>query len=117
MEAFRNLVADIGAIPLILTPGEHDRITAGISHLPHIIASSLVNFVKDNDTKDALMKQIAAGGFKDITRIASSSPDVWQQICLTNSENITEMLSLYIKALSSVKELLEKKTRMPCMHF
>lgn len=109
VEAFRNLVADIGAIPLILTPGEHDRITAGISHLPHIIASSLVNFVKDNDTKDALMKQIAAGGFKDITRIASSSPDVWQQICLTNSENITEMLSLYIKALSSVKELLEKK--------
>ncbi len=109
VEAFRNLVADIGAIPLVLTPEEHDRITAGISHLPHIIASSLVNFVKDNDTKDALMKQIAAGGFKDITRIASSSPDVWQQICLTNGENITEMLSLYIKALSSVKELLEKK--------
>ena len=80
VKAFRNLVADIGAIPLILTPKEHDRITAGISHLPHIIASSLVNFVKDNDTKDALMKQIAAGGFKDITRIASSSPDVWQQI-------------------------------------
>lgn len=109
VEAFRLLIQDIGAIPMVLTPAEHDRITAGISHLPHIVASSLVNFVKDNDTADALMKQIAAGGFKDITRIASSSPDVWQQICLTNTDNIAAMLSLYIKALSSVKELLETK--------
>ena len=106
---FSELIDSLGSIPMVLTAEEHDFITAGVSHLPHIIASSLVNFVKDNDTKDALMKQIAAGGFKDITRIASSSPDVWQQICLTNDENITEMLSLYIKALSSVKELLEKK--------
>ena len=109
VDELRCLIQDLGAIPMVLSAEEHDRITAGISHLPHIIASCLVNFVKENDTQDKLMKQIAAGGFKDITRIASSSPDVWQQICLTNADNITKMLNLYIDALLHIKELLSRE--------
>ena len=70
----------IGSIPIVLDYHEHDRIVAAISHLPHLIASSLVNLVKDSDTHDELMKRLAAGGFKDITRIASSSPEMWEQI-------------------------------------
>ena len=81
---YKNLVQQLGAIPLILEPAEHDYVTAAVSHLPHIIAASLVNLVRDKDSADGLMKMIAAGGFKDITRIASSSAAVWQQICLTN---------------------------------
>ena len=72
----------IGSIPLVLDYREHDRITAAISHLPHIVASSLVNLVKDSDNEQELMKQLAAGGFKDITRIASASPQMWEQICM-----------------------------------
>ena len=64
----------IGAIPLVLDYREHDRIVAAVSHLPHIIASSLVNLVRDKDGSQGLMKRLAAGGFKDITRIASASP-------------------------------------------
>ena len=72
IDNYVNFVRDLRAIPIILDYQEHDQVTGTISHLPHIIASSLVNFVRDTDTKDELMKNLAAGGFKDITRIASS---------------------------------------------
>lgn len=107
--SYQELVKKIGALPLVLDYKQHDFVTAGISHLPHVIAYSLVNLVKDNDSKDGIMKMIAAGGFKDITRIASSSPLMWQQICMTNKENISELLSKYIAALTHVKELIDTK--------
>ena len=100
VNAYRTLVESIGAIPLILSYEEHDYVTAAISHLPHVIAASLVNLVKNSDSEDGVMKMIAAGGFKDITRIASSSPDMWQQICLTNAENIAALLRSYIDYLN-----------------
>ncbi len=107
--SYKELVQAIGAIPLILSFKEHDYVTAAISHLPHVIASSLVNLVHDSDSKEGTMKLIAAGGFKDITRIASSSPVMWQQICLTNTENIVSLLEDYIEALQITKEKLESK--------
>ena len=67
---------------MVLTSEEHDFITAGVSHLPHIIASALVNLVSMLDSDQEYMKTIAAGGFRDITRIASSSPIMWEQICV-----------------------------------
>lgn len=74
LEDFKELVASLGAIPMVLDYEQHDYATAAISHLPHIIAYSLVNLVKSCDDCEGTMKTIAAGGFKDITRIASSSP-------------------------------------------
>ena len=100
---YKEIVKDLGALPLVISPEEHDHVVATISHLPHLIASSLVNLVKDNDSEKEYMKTIAAGGFKDITRIASSSPDMWEQICMTNGENISEMLQKYIDSLEVVK--------------
>lgn len=109
LSAYRALVQKMGAIPLILSPEQHDFVTAGISHLPHVVASSLVNLVKDTDSADGIMKQIAAGGFKDITRIASSSPVMWQQICLTNAENISCLLKAYIDTLLEAKRALDER--------
>lgn len=108
VDTLKTLVEDMRAIPMILESSQHDYITAAVSHLPHIIASSLVNLVHDED-KDGLMKMIAAGGFKDITRIASSSPVMWQSICLTNTDNIAKLLNDYIRALESVKDHLTVK--------
>ncbi len=105
--AYRDFVESLKALPIILDYREHDRLTGTISHLPHIIASTLVNFVKDTDTRDELMKTLAAGGFKDITRIASSSPVMWQQICLKNKDNISQILGDYIDALLHAKELID----------
>ena len=104
VHAFSELVASLGAIPLVLSYKEHDYVTAAISHLPHVIAASLVNLVRNSDSREGTMKMIAAGGFKDITRIASSSPVMWQQICLTNRENILSLLSDYIASLQQIRE-------------
>jgi prephenate dehydrogenase len=104
-----ELVKSIGAIPIVLDYKEHDYAVAAISHIPHLIASSLVNLVKDNDFKSETMKLLAAGGFKDITRIASSSPDMWQQICFANNENICELLDKYIISLSEIKDAISEK--------
>lgn len=107
LDTYRNLVQTLGAIPLVLDYERHDYITAAVSHLPHVIAAALVNLVRDSDTEDGIMKMVAAGGFKDITRIASSSAQMWQQICLTNTENISSLLDGYIRSLSAVREELD----------
>ena len=102
-----EIARSIGSIPIVLDYHEHDRIVAAISHLPHLIASSLVNLVKDSDNQSELMKRLAAGGFKDITRIASSSPEMWEQICMTNRQNLAEMLRRYIASLSETLAQIE----------
>ena len=107
LKDYERLVVSMGAIPLVLDADQHDYVTAAISHLPHIIASSLVNLVRESDSEDGTMKMIAAGGFKDITRIASSSPVMWQQICLTNKENISKLLGDYISFLSQIRDKID----------
>lgn len=109
VELFQAFVSSLGAIPLILSCEEHDYVTAGISHLPHIVSASLVNLVKDHDNADGIMKMIAAGGFKDITRISSSSPIMWEHICMTNTENILKLLDQYILSLSAIRETISRK--------
>ncbi|MCI7812613.1 MAG: prephenate dehydrogenase [Lachnospiraceae bacterium] len=106
LKRYYDLVLSLKALPLILTCQKHDFATAAISHLPHVIAASLVNLVKDCDFSDGVMKRIAAGGFKDITRIASSSPEMWEQICSTNEANIVHILDEYIESLLATREAL-----------
>lgn len=105
----QDLVTRLGAIPLLLDAGKHDFVTAAVSHLPHVISASLVNLVQREDGADGMMKMIAAGGFKDITRISSSSPVMWQHICLSNTENILRLLDSYIDALQDFRKELEEK--------
>jgi len=108
-ERMVQLANSIGSIPIVLDYREHDRIVAAISHLPHLIASSLVNLVKTSDTPEEIMKRLAAGGFKDITRIASSSPEMWEQICMTNAENIAALLEDYITSLEEILGALKAR--------
>ncbi len=107
ISSFSSLIASLGAIPMVLTCQQHDFVTAAVSHLPHVIAASLVNLIRNTDSEEGIMKLIAAGGFKDITRIASSSPVMWQQICLTNKNNISELLDRYITSLKQIKEEID----------
>lgn len=108
IEAYYKFVESLKALPIKISYEEHDYVTGVISHLPHIIASTLVNLVKESDSKEELMKHLAAGGFKDITRIASSSPTMWQHICLKNNENIVEILDKYIELLKTAKINIEE---------
>lgn len=103
IDSYYALASAIGSIPLVLDAQQHDYITAAVSHLPHLIAASLVNTVHDLDSKDEIMKMIAAGGFKDITRIASSSPEMWEHICLSNSQNISEVMDTFLSLLENCR--------------
>ena len=106
LSLLKELVAKTGANCVVLSPSEHDKITAAISHVPHIIAVSLVNMVRTSDNEEQNMKAFAAGGFKDITRIASSSPEMWESICLSNADSIDHFLSLMIDELTKMRSYI-----------
>ena len=106
LETYTGLVKTMGAIPIVLDPAEHDKITAAISHVPHIIAAQLVNLIQNSGTLEPKMRLLAAGGFKDITRIASSSPEIWENICMSNKESICDMLTLYQNSLEDAKQMI-----------
>ena len=107
IDDFYAFVKELGSIPMVLDYEAHDFATASISHLPHMIAYTLVNLVKDIDDENETMKTIAAGGFKDITRIASSSPVMWESICMTNQEPMMKLMDKYIASLSELRNDIE----------
>lgn len=94
---------NIGARVHFLSPSDHDRIIAMISHLPHIAATALVNSV---DKKDLVF---ASGGFRDTTRIVSGSPRMWVDICISNSKGILMSLNKFNKEIKTLKEAISRK--------
>lgn len=117
VEDFREFIRSLGSIPLILDYKTHDYSTAAISHLPHMIAYSLVNLVQQIDDDNETMKSIAAGGFKDITRIASSSPVMWQNICASNREQILVLIDKYTGLLSRLRNYIEASDEQALLDF
>ena len=103
-----DFVSSLGAIPIILDADEHDLVTAAISHVPHIMASSLVNMVARLNEKNNNFERLAAGGFKDLTRIASSSPSMWESICIQNKKNIDLILEMYINELNDFRKKVKE---------
>ncbi|MCR4716941.1 MAG: prephenate dehydrogenase/arogenate dehydrogenase family protein, partial [Lachnospiraceae bacterium] len=91
---------------IVLSSDKHDIAAAAISHVPHILSYSLVNTVKDHDTEEEYMKQFAAGGFRDMTRIASSSPEMWQNIVMSNKDAVLTFLSQYLDTLEDFRQML-----------
>lgn len=117
VDDFRDFVRSLGSIPLILDYKTHDYSTAAISHLPHMIAYSLVNLVKQIDDSNETMKTIAAGGFKDITRIASSSPVMWQNICASNRDQLLILMDKYTSLLSQLRGYIETSDEQALLDF
>ena len=109
VDILKELVEEIGAIPVIIDENKHDYITSCISHVPHVVASALVTLVKNSDDEKETMKTLAAGGFKDITRIASSDPTMWENICRENKYEILKNLDKFINILESFKSNIEDK--------
>lgn len=109
INCFKSMIETIGAIPVVVSSEEHDYIVASISHVPHIIASTLVNNVNLLDTKQKHMHLLAAGGFKDITRIASSSPDMWESICADNKDKILDVLTSFESLIKQIKQNIQEE--------
>jgi len=106
LETLSAIVKGIGAIPLVMSAEEHDTAAGSISHLPHVIAAALVNLVKDLDKGTGRMRALAAGGFRDITRIASSNPVIWENIVFSNKERLLELMEQFRKTLDDFSEML-----------
>lgn len=94
---------------LIVSPQTHDWLTGVVSHFPHIIAAGLVNQAQNYSQENELISRLAAGGFRDITRIASSSPEMWRDILLHNRDVLLELMDDWLKAMNQVKELVANK--------
>ncbi len=105
--ALSSVVEGIGAIPVIMSADEHDKAAAGISHLPHVLAAALVNLVKDIDNSTGRIQMLAAGGFRDITRIASSNPEMWENIVLSNKSQILRLIKQLSYNLDGFAQNLE----------
>ena len=89
-----------------MDPEEHDAVLGAVSHLPHVLAYALVHELATRESGEQLF-QYAAGGFRDFTRIASSHPEMWRDICIANSDRILDELRRYRKKLDAIGKLLE----------
>ena len=90
-----------------MQPAEHDRVFAAVSHLPHLLSYALVDQVARHPNGKQLF-EYAAGGFRDFTRIASSHPEMWRDICVANRKALLQELTGYQRELAEVKQLLQK---------
>jgi prephenate dehydrogenase len=93
----------LGCLVTLVEPEEHDRIYAAVSHLPHLLAYEIVNTVADINS---LYLTFSGQGFKDTTRIASSHPELWRDICMHNRDNLLAYIEIYKKNLDRVSRYL-----------
>ena len=103
VQAFRELVTAIGARPIVTDPARHDRAVAYLSHLPQLLSSGLASLIDEKQADEDLLLEVAATGFRDVTRLADSPYSVWRDICLTNTENIQIALDALIEKLEAIK--------------
>lgn len=109
-------VSALGARVLAMDPRQHDRAVAVISHLPHLIAMGLMNLALDKAEEYPLLK-LAAGGFRDVTRIAASDPRLWLDILAENREAVLSTLDSFLEMLTRVREYLAREEEGELLSF
>ena len=105
VERLSEVVIRIGAHPLTLDAEKHDRLVAGISHLPFVLSCTLVQIL-GREEEWPVMSRLAAGGFRDMSRLAAGNPTMYRDICLTNREAILGWLDALAMQLDSVRSLI-----------
>lgn len=108
VETVAALWRAVGARVVLMNPQEHDKVLALTSHLPHVVSYALVNTVS-RTSRDYI--EYSGGGFKDTTRIASSSPELWADILLSNKDNVLQMIEVYRDRLHEIEDALRNKDR------
>lgn len=117
LQELQNWLAGTKARFITLTPEEHDYLTGVISHFPHIIAASLVHQAEKTSAKQKLVPSLAAGGFRDVTRIASSSPEMWRDILLHNKDVMLSLLIDWQAEMAKVAEMLTMGNEDEIFHY
>lgn len=105
------VVAELGADVVALPADRHDQVVAVISHVPHLAAATLMGLASDRAEEHAALLRLAAGGFRDMTRIASGHPSIWVDICAENRPSILSALDGLIEGLSSMRDSVDRDDR------
>lgn len=108
-EKLKALIEAIGAQALVLDPQTHDQLLAVTSHIPHITAAALVHLFSKTQNEGDLIEKLIAGGWRDSTRVAAGSPEMWRDICLANASAVGKNLDELIVELQLLRNLLEEK--------
>jgi prephenate dehydrogenase len=107
----RNLVRDFGAEVVSVTPSDHDVLVSFVSHVPQLAASTLMDVATTREAEHRALLRLAAGGFRDMTRIAASHPAIWLDILTSNREAILAALDAYLSALGDARDLVARGDR------
>jgi prephenate dehydrogenase len=109
--AVRQLVRAVGAEVFAVSPDEHDALVAVVSHVPQLAATTLMDVAAARGADHALLLRLAAGGFRDMTRIAAGHPGIWPDICVANRDAIMAALDQYVEALAGVRAMVAASDR------
>lgn len=101
-----GVVASLGAEVVALAPERHDQLVAVVSHVPHLTAATLMGLASDRAEEHAALLRLAAGGFRDMTRVASGRPGIWIDICSENRTAITAVLEQLITGLEEMRDMI-----------
>jgi len=107
VERVSELWQACGAQVSLMPADEHDQVLAATSHLPHILAFTLMNHLHHSTDNPENLLRFAGSGFRDFTRIASSSPEMWRDICLANRKALLEQIGMYQNELNALQEILK----------
>lgn len=102
----RSVVSTLGADVVVIDPERHDELVAMISHVPHLTAATLMRLASDRSLEHRALLRLAAGGFRDMTRIASGDPGMWIDICAANKLAIASVLDDLVSSLGELKEII-----------
>jgi len=111
LAAVSAVVRSLGAEVVALTPERHDQVVAVVSHVPHLTAATLMQVASDRAEEHAALLRLAAGGFRDMTRIASGHPDIWLDICSQNRPAIVTALDGLIRRLAEIRDVVDADDR------
>jgi prephenate dehydrogenase len=101
-----SIIASLGADVVALSPERHDQLVAVVSHVPHLTAATLMGMASERAEEHAALLRLAAGGFRDMTRVASGQPDIWIDICSENKAAIMSALDGLIAGLSEIRDVV-----------
>ncbi len=109
IELLESWVTSVGSRPIRLDPDRHDRLVAIVSHLPQVASTVLMGLAATEEADEPDLLLLAAGGFRDLTRLASSNPSLWSDILLSNREAIAEAIDLYVRRLIELRDLVDDR--------
>jgi prephenate dehydrogenase len=106
VERVERFIERLGAHPARMSPERHDRLVAFVSHLPQVAASALMGLAATEEAGEPDLLLLAAGGFRDLTRLAASDPSLWSEILIANRTEICRAIDLYITRLVSLRDAI-----------